>query len=218
MAIEHPAIEREAEELRSLIDREVATSTATSHRRYLFTAEQYHQMGEAGVFLPGDRVELIEGEIIAMNPIGDPHAGGVNRLNRLIDRRIGDDALVAIQNPVRLALRNEPEPDLAILRFRADFYASKGPTPEDVLLLIEVADSSVAFDRNVKARLYARYNIPEYWLVDLGRQRVTVFRQPSPEGYRSMQVHERGATLKLAELSDVTVTVDEILGEPVEPA
>jgi Uma2 family endonuclease len=218
MAIEHPAIEREAEEAGSLVDHEVAVRTATSHRRYLFTAEQYHQMGEAGVFLPGDRVELIEGEIIAMNPIGDPHAGGVNRLNLTLIERLRRRALVAPQNPVRLATRSEPEPDLAILRFRADFYASKGPTPEDVLLLIEVADSSVTYDLNVKAPLYARYNIPEYWLVDLGRQYVTVFRQPSPEGYRSMQVHERGVTLTLADLPDVTVTVDEILGEPVEPA
>lgn len=216
MAIEHPAIEHEVE-VGALIDHEVSVRADTSHQRYLFTAEQYHQMGEAGVFRPEDRVELIEGEIIAMNPIGDPHAGGVNRLNRLFVTRLGDDAVVAPQNPVRLPPHNEPQPDLAILRFRADFYASRGPTSEDILLLIEVADSTVGFDRRIKGPLYARHNIPEYWLVDLGRQQVTAFCQPSVEGYRSMQVHERGASLTPVALPDVTVTVDEILGEPVEP-
>jgi Uma2 family endonuclease len=218
MAIEHPPIERESEAEASIIDHEVALRTATGFQRYRFTAEQYHQMGEAGVFLPGDRVELIEGEIIEMNPIGDPHAGGVNRLNQTFVVRLVGKAVIAPQNPVRLAERNEPEPDIAILKFRADFYASLGPQPEDVLLLIEVADSSVAFDLRIKGPLYARHNIPEYWLVDLGRQQVTVFRQPSAEGYRSMQVHERGASLTMTALPDVTVTVDEILGSPVEPA
>jgi Uma2 family endonuclease len=221
MAIEHPAIEREVA-VPAVAERDIVVRT-TGRQRYLFTAEQYHQMGEAGVFLPGDRVELIEGEIIQMNPIGDPHAGGVNRLTKVFVVRVGDAGVVGIQNPVRLAVRSEPEPDLAILRYRDDYYASKGPTPDDVVLLIEVADSSVTFDLNVKAPLYARYNIPEYWLVDLNRQQVTVFRQPSAEGYRSMQVHERGSTLTLAELPDISITVDEILGEPtlgepVEPA
>jgi Uma2 family endonuclease len=161
---------------------------------------------------------LIEGEIIQMNPIGDPHAGGVNALTEIFVVRLVGKAVIAPQNPVRLAEYHEPEPDLAILRFRADRYRTRGPRPEDVLLLIEVADSSVTFDLRVKGPLYARYNIPEYWLVDLGREQVTVFRQPSAEGYRSMQVHERGASLTLAELPDVTITVDEILGEPVEPS
>src|SRR3954453_2406286 len=121
MAIEHATIEQEALE----------------PRPYRFTTEQYHQMGEAGVFNPGDRVELIHGEIIAMNPIGDPHAGGVNRLTLTFVETLARRALVAPQNPVRLARHEEPQPDLAILRFRADFYASLGPRPEDVLLLIE---------------------------------------------------------------------------------
>jgi Uma2 family endonuclease len=218
MAIEHPPIEREREVMAPAVTEHDVFVRATERRRYLFTSEQYHQMGEAGVFLPGDRVELIEGEIIAMNPIGDPHAGGVNRLNQTFIVRLVGKAIIAPQNPVRLAGRNEPEPDIAVLKFRADFYASQGPKPEDVLLLIEVADSSVAFDLRVKGPLYARYNIPEYWLVDLPRQQVTVFRQPSEDGYRSMQVHERGATLTLSALPDVTITVDEILGAPSAPS
>src|SRR3954471_14581118 len=168
MAIEHATIEQEVLE----------------RRPYRFTVDQYHQMGEAGVFRPEDRVELIDGEIIAMNPISDPHAGGVNRLNQAFIERLARRALVAPQNPVRLTLHDEPQPDLAILRFRADFYASLGPRPEDVLLLIEVSDSSVSYDRRVKAPLYASNGIPEYWVVDLGRGQVVVYRDPSPEGYR----------------------------------
>jgi Uma2 family endonuclease len=217
MAIERPAIERERT-TPAVTEPDFALLTVTERQRYRFTAEQYHQMGEAGVFLPGDRVELIEGEIIAMNPIGDPHAGGVNRLTEIVVVRVVGKAITAVQNPVRLSEHQEPQPDLAILRFRDDRYASQGPKPEDVLLLIEVADSSVTFDLRVKGPLYARHNIPEFWLVDLGRQQVTVFRQPSPDGYRSMQIHERGASLTLAELPDVTIMVDEILGEPAEPA
>ncbi|MFN8636521.1 MAG: Uma2 family endonuclease [Chloroflexota bacterium] len=187
-------------------------------RPYRFTIDQYHQMGEAGVFRPEDRVELIDGEIIEMNPIGDPHAGGVNRLNQAFVVRLVGKAVIAPQNPVRLASHDEPQPDLAILRFRADFYASLGPRPEDVLLLVEVADSSVSYDRRVKAPLYARNGIPEYWLVDLGRGQVVVYRDPSPDGYRSMQVHERGASLSLVELPDVTISVADILGGPAESA
>ncbi len=217
MAIEHPAIEGEAT-AHTVIEREVVVRTATERQRYRFTAEQYHQMGEAGVFRPGDRVELIDGEIIEKTRISDPHAGAVNAFTHYFVRRAYKAAVVSPQNPVRLAERSEPEPDIAILKYRADYYASRGPTPEDVLLLIEVADSSVAFDLRVKAPLYAYNNIPEYWLVDLGRQQVTVFRQPSADGYRSMQVYERGASLTLVSLPDVTITVDEILGEPIEPA
>src|SRR4051794_13351848 len=121
MAIEHPAIEREA-----------PAPAPTDPARYRFTIEQYHRMGEAGVFHPEDRVELIDGEIIEMNPIGDPHAGGVNRLNQVLVVRLVGQAVIAPQNPVRLVEHNEPQPDLAILRFRADFYASQGPRPEDV--------------------------------------------------------------------------------------
>lgn len=187
-------------------------------RPYRFTVDQYHQMGEAGVFRPEDRVELIDGEIIEMNPIGDAHAGGVNRLNLTFVERLARRALVAPQNPVYLASHDEPQPDLAILRFRDDFYASLGPRPEDILLLIEVADSSASYDRRVKAPLYALNGIPEYWLVDLGRGQVVVYRDPSPDGYLSMQVHQRGATLSLVQLPDVTIAVADILGRPAESA
>jgi Uma2 family endonuclease len=202
MAIEHATIEHEALE----------------PRPYRFTIDQYHQMGEAGIFMPGDRVELIDGEIIAMNPIGDPHAGGVNRLNETFVIRLIGKAVIAPQNPVRLAQHDEPQPDLAILRFRNDFYATRGPRPEDVLLIIEVSDSSVSYDRRVKAPLYARNGIPEYWLVDLAHGQVTVFRDPSPDGYRSEQTHRRGDTLSLVALPDVSITVADILGGPAESA
>ena len=202
----------------TVLDHRASEPRSLERERYRFTAEQYHEMGEAGIFYTDDRVELIDGEIIKMNPIGDPHAGTVNRLNVELVERIGRTAIVAPQNPVRLAEHQEPEPDLAILRFRADFYATLGPQPDDILLLIEVADSTVEFDRRVKGPLYARNGIPEYWLVDLTREHVVVFREPDPEGYQSMRAHRRGESLTLAMLPDVTIAVDDILGAPAEPA
>jgi Uma2 family endonuclease len=221
MAIQHTAIERTPTEPtaieRSAIDHTAIEPISAERERYRFTADQYHQMGEAGIFGSDDRVELIDGEIISMNPIGDPHAGTVNRLNMELTERLRRTAIVAPQNPVRLAEHHEPEPDLAILRFRADFYATLGPRPDDVLLLIEVADSSVEFDRRIKGPLYARNGIPEYWLVDLTRGHVVVYREPDAEGYQSMQVRRRGESLSLALLPDLTITVDDILGAPAEP-
>lgn len=185
---------------------------AIERKRYRFTADEYHRMGEAGIFHEDDRVELIDGEIVEMNPIGDPHAGGVNRLTRLFIGRLGDMAVVGVQNPVRLGEYDEPQPDLAILRYRADFYASRGPRPEDVLLLIEVADSTAGYDRRVKGPLYARHTIPEYWLVDLNRGHVVVFREPAPDGYRATRVHRPGESLSLVSLPDVAIAVADMLG------
>ena len=141
-------------------------------------------MGEAGAFAPGERVELIEGEIVRMPPIGPLHSGLVNRLNRLLVRAVGDRAIVHVQNPVELSERSEPEPDLALLRFREDDYLDATPTPVDTLLAIEVADSTLRFDRDSKMPLYARHGVPETWLIDARAERVTVHRDPGPDGYR----------------------------------
>jgi Uma2 family endonuclease len=135
--------------------------------RRLFTVAEYHKMAEAGILSEDDRVELLEGEIVAMSPIGSRHAGLVNRLNRLFSQRAGDQVVVSVQNPVRLGGYSEPQPDLALLRPRADFYTSSHPGPEDVLLAVEVAETSAAVDREVKVPLYARFGVPEVWLVDL---------------------------------------------------
>jgi len=194
------------------IEQETIEHAALEPSRYRFTVEQYHEMGAAGIFKEGDRVQLIDGEIIRMNPIGDPHAGTVNFLGEVFFGEFRGRAVVAIQNPVRLGPHDEPEPDLALLRFRADRYRTSKPTPEDVLLLIEVSDSSVRFDRAVKGARYSAHGIPEYWQVVLGQGQLVVYRDPGPDGYRSTQVLQRGDTINLVAFSDVTIAVTDILG------
>ncbi len=153
----------------------------------LITVSEFTQMCEAGVFREDDRLELIEGEIIEMNPIGRRHATAVRRLNNLLTRRLGEEeALVDAQNPVVLGDITEPQPDLALLRPRPDFYAEH-PRSEDILLLIEVADTSLAYDREVKVPTYARYSVPEVWIADLNGAAVEVFRLPTAEGYASVE-------------------------------
>jgi len=138
----------------------------TGERR-LFTAEEYFRMGEAGILQEDDRVELIEGEIVEMSPIGSRHAACVNRLVKLFVREVGDSGIVGAQNPVLLPDYSGPQPDVAVLRLREDFYAEAHPTPGDVLLLIEVSDTTLRYDREVKLPLYALAGILEVWIVDL---------------------------------------------------
>jgi Uma2 family endonuclease len=179
---------------------------------YRFTVEDYHRMAEVGILGEDDRVELIEGEIVEMPPIRSLHGGTVKALIHLFSKYIGDRAIVAAQDPVRLTDISEPQPDLMLLRPRPDFYRDSHPTPADVLLLVEVADTSAAYDRSEKLPLYARAGIPEYWLVDLERGVLEVHR--SVAGDRYGEVHElaAGARVAPASLPDVELDVGEILG------
>ena len=181
--------------------------------RRLFTVEEYHRMAEAGILSEDDRVELIEGEIVEMSPIGSRHAGCVNRISHWFSQRVGGRAIVSVQNPIRLGRRSEPQPDVALLRPREDFYASEHPGPEDVLLIVEVAEHSAGYDRGVKVPLYARYGVVEVWVVDLLRGVVEVYRGPEGEGYREVQVVGRGEVITPLQLPDLHVPVDQILGE-----
>ncbi|MEP0917748.1 Uma2 family endonuclease [Leptolyngbya sp. DQ-M1] len=180
--------------------------------RRLFTVKQYHRMIETGIIQEGDRVELIRGEIIEMASLGTRHAAGVNRLNRLFFKKFGDQVLVAVQNPVEVDAHSEPQPDIAILRPREDFYASAHPTPTDVFLLIEVSDSTIRHDRTVKIPLYAEDSIAESWVVDVNAELIEVYRQPSATGYRSLQTFMRGQAIELLAFPGVSITADEILG------
>ncbi len=181
-------------------------------QRRLFTVEEYHRMAEAGILSEDDRIELIEGELIAMSPIGSRHAACVKRLVRLLDRAVGERAIVSAQDPIRLGRHSEPQPDVALLRHRPDFYASAHPGPEDVLLIVEVAETSADYDRTVKIPLYARHGIPEAWLVDLTEEHIEIYRQPSPQGYRETRTARRGETLHPIALPGLTIAVEDILG------
>lgn len=182
-------------------------------KRRRFTVQEYHQMAQAGILGEDDRVELIEGEIVEMTPIGRRHASCVARLVHRFGRELRDAAVIWPQNPVRLGEDSEPEPDLALLRPRADFYASGHPGPEDVLLLVEVADSSADPDRRVKVPLYARSGIQEVWLVDLEQETVTIYRDPAPDGYRTAQVVRRGDELAPAAFPHVTLKAADLIPE-----
>ncbi len=158
----------------------------------LFTIEEYHRMAEAGILHEDDRVELIDGEIIEMSPIGSRHAGTVNRCSKRFEQRFGDVAVVQIQNPVRLGEHDEPEPDLALLKPRPDFYTTAHPTPSDILLVVEVADTSLEYDRRQTLLLYARHGIAEVWLADVNTDTILVSRDPAPSGYRTAWTVGRG--------------------------
>ncbi|NEP05139.1 MAG: Uma2 family endonuclease [Okeania sp. SIO2G4] len=181
--------------------------------RRLFTVDQYYKMLEAGVFTENERVELIRGEIITMSPMGIRHAGCVNRLNELFFLRLAQTVTVGIQIPVRLNNNSEPEPDISLLQRRPDFYETQQPQPENVFLLIEVSDTTVKYDQEVKIPLYAENNIVEVWLVNLTEECLEVYRQPTANGYEIVQTFQRGETLSIQALPNVTFTVDEILGD-----
>jgi Uma2 family endonuclease len=179
--------------------------------RRLFTVDEYHRMAQAGILSEDDRIELIEGEIVWMSPIGSRHARCVRLLNRILSKGVGDRAIVDVQNPIRLGERSEPQPDVALLKPRPDFYAGLHPGPDDVLLLVEVMEHSAAYDREVKVPLYARFGIPEVWLVDLEEEVVEVYQAPSPQGYQRAARFGRGDRLAPQAFPDLVLMVDEIL-------
>jgi Uma2 family endonuclease len=170
-------------------------------------------MAKAGIFHEDDRVELIDGEIIQMPPIGRRHAATVDRVTFHFFRAFEGAVQVRVQNPIRLDEWNEPQPGVTLLRVRADFYTSGHPTSEDILLVVEVADSSAQFDRRVKLPLYARKGIPEIWLVDLRRETMAVHRDPAPDGYRTSTVLRRGDRIAPVAFPDREIAIADILGE-----
>ena len=177
-----------------------------------FTVDEYHRMVEAGILREDDRVELLDGQIVEMGPIGPRHAGCVSALNRLLSRKLGDTVIFGVQSPVVLRPRSAPEPDVAVLRWNAGFYREEHPGPADVLLIIEVADSSAATDRGVKIALYTAAGIPEVWLVDLEREQVEVYRSPTPRGYQDVRTFARGQAITALLVPTAEIQVTEILG------
>jgi hypothetical protein len=185
-------------------------STQLAIRR--FTVEEYHLMAKAGILTADDRVELIEGQIIRMTPIGSTHQFQVDLLAELFVRLLAGRAIIRVQGPIRLNDLSEPQPDLCLLRLRQDRYRQSHPGPADVLLVVEVSDTTLQYDRDVKMLLYARAGIGEAWLVDLAADRVMVYRLPSPDGYRETRAVGRGERLDLLDFPGVELLVDDILG------
>lgn len=185
------------------------TARRTPHR---FTVPQYEEMIALRILKEDDRVELIRGEIVAKMPTGNPHASCRKRLNRLFGTLVGDRAIVSVQDPIRSA-DSEPEPDVALLAPRDDFYGATKPGPADVLLLIEVADASPDDDREVKGPLYAEAGIADYWIVNLVDGCLEVYRQPQPDGtYADVRTLRSGDSVDVAALPGVTVAVRDLVG------
>lgn len=179
--------------------------------RYRLTVEEYHRMGKTGVLAPDARVELIEGEVIDVAPIGSRHASVVNRLARILFAAVGDRSIVQVHGPIRLGDRSEPEPDFALLKPRADYYRNALPAAADVLLLIEVAESTLRYDRTVKAPLYARHGVPELWVVDLENERVHFHRRVEGDAYADISATGRPGPTAIGALAGVTVDLSDVL-------
>jgi Uma2 family endonuclease len=181
--------------------------------RHRWTVADYHKMGKVGLLSQDARVELIDGEIVEMAPIGSQHAGQVNHLVGLLWNRLYGKAVITGQNPVLLGDYGEPQPDIAVLRWRDDYYKSAHPKPEDILLLIEVADTTARYDREVKVPLYARHNILEVWLLDLPQQHLEVYRDPADGKYTQVSCHRTGL-LSPRQFPEAVVELADLFPQP----
>lgn len=183
-----------------------------AHRPTPISVELYHYMAERGMFAPDERVELIDGQIFTMSPVGSLHVRCVNFLNRILSRLLDDEFLVSVQNPIVSANDSEPQPDLTILRSSNNLFKNDLPTGKDTVIVIEVADTSASFDRNRKFPKYAQAGIPEAWLIDLKRDAVEVHTEPGPNGYGVVRTLRRGDKLVSSAIPVIELPVEEILG------
>lgn len=181
------------------------------YRRHPISVDAYHRMGEAGILAPDLRVELIEGKLIDMAPIGSRHAGKVKRLLDVLTTQLHSKAIVAAQDPIVLGEYSEPQPDIVVLRFREDYYETAHPGPADVYLVIEVSDTTVRYDREVKIPLYARHGIPEAWLLDLEQKRLEVYHSPKEGEYQHVDFYRSGQ-VTLRAFPSVAIDLNAVLG------
>ena len=175
-----------------------------------FNVNEYHKMAETGILTPEDRVELIKGEILAMSPIGRKHAATVKRLNNFLTYQLQNLAIISVQDPIQLNNLSEPQPDVVLLKPCSDFYESKIPEPEDIYLLIEVADSTIKYDQEVKLPLYAQSNISEVWIADLNNKTLEVYRQPQDKTYLEQQKNVK--SISPLAFPQITLTINDIFG------
>jgi Uma2 family endonuclease len=178
--------------------------------RRLLSTDEFHRMGEAGILAPDDKVELLEGELIQMAPIGSWHVGTVYLLDNLFSRYSGGQAIVSVQSPIALPPLSEPQPDIALLKPRADYYRGKLASASDVLLIVEVSDTTLVYDRDVKIPLYARHGIAEAWLIDKQAQAVSIFLHPAEMGYQRVLKPARNASVAPALLPNIRISLAEL--------
>ena len=190
-----------------------APPTISAPARRRFTVAEYYAMADAGILSENDCVELLDGDVIVMPPIGDWHAASVKLFNNTMVPALRGRAMIAVQDPVRLDDDSEPQPDVMLLQWRDDFYRNGHPAPADVLLLIEVADSSVEFDRTVKLAAYARAGIPEVWIVARAERRIEAYAEPAGNEYATVRCFGPGETVAPQAFPDITLEVNRVIGE-----
>ena len=179
--------------------------------RRTFTVDEYHQMAESGILTEDDRVELINGEIIAMSPINSPHASVVDRISNFFMGELDQPVIIRVQSPLQISEYSEPEPDVMLLKHQGDFYVNAHPQPSDVYLLIEVADSSIHIDREIKLPLYTQALVSEVWIVNLSDRQIEVHRSPSAGSYQETIVATREQNIAIPYFSS-TVAVKDLIG------
>jgi Uma2 family endonuclease len=184
----------------------------TEVTRKLFTVDEFCRMGEAGIFGEEPRLELIEGEIIEMSPVGIRHVSCVNRASALFASRLAGKAMFSVQNPVVLSNDTMPQPDIVLAGPREDFYSNQRISPADTLLVLEVSDTTLRYDRKRKMPLYAKWGVPELWIENLENDVILIFRDPRPSGYANALTLHRGESIALVAFPEIHFTVDELLG------
>ncbi|MGB7923518.1 MAG: Uma2 family endonuclease [Pyrinomonadaceae bacterium] len=181
--------------------------------KHCFTVAEFERMGEAGIFREDARLELIEGEIVEMSPIGSRHAACIDLLARLLRRQVEDFAIIRVQSPIQLDDFSEPQPDIALLKLRDDFYRHAHPTPADVLLVIEVADTTVEYDRLVKVPLYAKAEIKEVWVINLPAERIEIYAEPLSGAYQIIREVKPGEEARAQSIAGLVVSASTTIGE-----
>ena len=184
----------------------------TEVTKKLFTVDEYYKMAEAGILDQDLRLELIEGEIIEMSPIGARHASCVSRANKLFLSKLGDRIWLSPQNPIRLSNITEPQPDIVLLKPRPDFYGSKHPSGDDTYLVLEVSDTTLRYDRDRKGPLYAKAGVPEVWIEDLRSNKILVLRNPEKDRYLQSLTFQRGEQIVIAAFPEIAFQVDDLIG------
>jgi Uma2 family endonuclease len=177
----------------------------------LWTVDEYHRMAEAGIFEPSERVELLEGKIIWMIAKGTAHSSAVGRTNKLLQNRLGNQAWIAVQDPVKLNEQSEPEPDIAVVKIDPLDYADHHPTPAEIYLIIEVADSSLKLDTEIKAKAYSQAGIKDYWVLDVVKRELIVFGNPTTEGYQNQEIITKHQNISPLDFPDLEIVVSQML-------